>query len=107
MVHPVGPDCSVSYKDLQAVCLATSCNGKCALISRRSISILQTKDINYVDYSIKRETKWDTICAEFSIPQPNLIAITNAQTIQIYDTDGSFIKFFLILGVSILNFVVY
>ena len=79
---------SAQYKDLQATHLATSNNGNCALISRRSISLINTDNLSNVVSNIKRDTKWDTTYAEFSTLQHSYIAITNAQTIQIFDTDG-------------------
>lgn len=79
---------TAEHRDLQAVCLATSNNGRCALISRRSISIIDTENLSNVEYNIKRDTKWDTTYAEFSTIQHSSIAITNAQTIQIFNTDG-------------------
>ena len=83
---------TAEHKDLQAVFLATSNNGKCALISRRSISVICTENLSIVDSNIRRDTKWDTTYAEFSTLQQNLIAITNAQTIQIFNTDGIYYK---------------
>lgn len=89
--HPVWSTANYTaeHKDLQAVCLATSNNGKCALISRRSISVISTDNLSDVEYNIKRDTKWDTTYAEFSTLQHSYIAITNAQTVQIFDTDGT------------------
>lgn len=89
--HPVWSTANYTaeHKDLQAVCLATSNNGKCALISRRSISVISTDKLSDVEYNIKRDTKWDTTYAEFSTLQRSYIAITNAQTVQIFDTDDT------------------
>nr|XP_027201806.1 GATOR complex protein WDR59-like [Dermatophagoides pteronyssinus] len=78
---------TISHPDLHAMCLATSGNGKCALVSRRSISIIRTDNLAKIDSVIARETKWDTTHAEFSPPDPKQLAITNAQTINIYNID--------------------
>ncbi|KAH7642410.1 wd repeat-containing protein 59-like protein [Dermatophagoides farinae] len=80
---------TISHPDLHAMCLATSGNGKCALVSRRSISIIRTDNLAKIDSVINRETKWDTTHAEFSPPEPKQLAITNAQTINIYNIDES------------------
>ena len=91
---------TAEHRDLQAVCLATSVHGKCALISRRSISVISTSDLSNVEYNIKRETKWDTTYAEFSTLLENLIAITNAQSVQIFNIDGLFVfRFFTVIFV--------
>ena len=80
---------SAEHKCQQAMCMATSNDGKVALISRRSIAIINTENILAVDYNIRRETKWDTTYSEFSTLQQNYLAITNAQTVQIFNTDGT------------------
>ncbi|KAI2797080.1 GATOR complex protein wdr59 [Blomia tropicalis] len=80
---------SAEHKCQQAMCMATSNDGKVALISRRSIAIINTENILAVDYNIRRETKWDTTYSEFSTLQQNYLAITNAQTVQIFNTDDT------------------
>lgn len=82
-------NCTANHNNLQAICLATSGDGKCALVSRRHISIILTKNPSKVDSIIARETKWDTTYAEFSPPEPKQMAITNSQTINIYNIDNN------------------
>jgi hypothetical protein len=77
------------HKDLQAVCLAVSVEGRCALSSRRSISLINCNKPEIIEFRIKRETKWDSTATEFNQLDSNLLAITNAQTVQIYNIDAN------------------
>lgn len=73
----------------QAVCLAISIDGRCALSSRRSISIINCNKPDVIDIRIKRETKWDSTATEFNQLDSNLLAITNAQSVQIYNIEAN------------------
>lgn len=79
---------TAEHNELQALSLAVSNSGKCILVSRKSLAIVNIDTLNDVELNIKRETKWDTTYAEFSTLQHDLVAVTNAQTVQVYDTSG-------------------
>ncbi|XP_054165460.1 GATOR complex protein WDR59-like isoform X2 [Oppia nitens] len=77
------------HKELQAVCLAVSGDGRCALSSRRTISLINCNQPEVVDFRIRRETKWDSTASEFNPLDTNLMAITNAQTVQVYNIEAN------------------
>ena len=72
----------------QAVCLVISIDGRCALTSRRSISLINCNKPDVIDVRIRRETKWDSTATEFNQLDSNLLAITNAQTVQVYNSEA-------------------
>lgn len=76
---------SYSYNVQYPVCLATGTDGKCALVSRNAIALTRQGDVRGIERTIKRDSKWDPTYAEFSRLQPNLLALTNAQKVLIYN----------------------
>ncbi|UXI19172.1 Zinc finger protein [Sarcoptes scabiei] len=91
-------DSTAVHKGLQAMCFATSVDGKCVLVSRKCISIIRTDDLSKIDSVIQRETKWDTTYAEFSPSEPKQMAVTNAQIINVYTIDQQTNKLMHTLG---------